>query len=83
AEEAAAAFQLNQIQIRHRLGFVPTGEPSLFVRVGSQHRAEAFRAGGWIVDELKKRVPIWKRPRQTSGAQLRGERPPAASKASS
>ena len=60
AEEAGAMFDLKQIIIHHRLGFVPTGEASLFVRVGSAHRAEAFRAGGWLVDELKKRAPIWK-----------------------
>ena len=60
AEEASAMFELKQIIIHHRLGFVPTGEASLFVRVVSAHRAEAFRAGGWVVDELKKRAPIWK-----------------------
>lgn len=63
AQEAIPRFDLKQLVIRHRLGFVPNGEASLFVRVGSQHRAEAFGAGQWIVDELKKRVPIWKHPR--------------------
>ncbi len=63
AEAAAARFDLREICIRHRLGFVPTGEASLFVRVGCQHRAEAFRAAQWIVDELKKRAPIWKHPK--------------------
>jgi len=33
------------------------------MRVASWHRAEAFRASQWVVDELKKKVPIWKRPR--------------------
>ena len=71
ANEAATMFQLKQITIWHRLGYVQAGEASLFVRVGSSHRAEAFRAAGWIVDELKKRAPIWKHPRirppETSG----------------
>jgi molybdopterin synthase catalytic subunit len=49
--------------IHHRVGFVAVGEPSLFMRVASSHREEAFRASGWIVNELKKKVPIWKRPR--------------------
>ncbi len=62
AAEAATMFTLREIRIRHRLGFVPTGEASLFVRVGTQHRAEAFRAAGWVVEELKKRAPIWKHP---------------------
>ena len=60
AEEAANRFTLMQITIHHRTGFVAVGEASLLVRVGSRHRAEAFRASEWIVDELKKRAPIWK-----------------------
>jgi molybdopterin synthase catalytic subunit len=62
-EQAAHQFALEQVVIHHRIGFVPAGEPSLVLRVASLHRREAFRAGEWIVDELKKRVPIWKRPR--------------------
>jgi molybdopterin synthase catalytic subunit len=38
----------------------------LLLRVKSSHRAEAFRASQWIVDELKKKVPIWKRPKFTT-----------------
>ena len=63
AEEGTRSFTLLQLTIVHRLGFVPVGDASLLVRVCSQHRAEAFCASSWIVDELKKRVPIWKRPR--------------------
>ncbi len=64
ADEVATKFELKQLAIHHRIGFVPAGEASLFVRVGSRHRAEAFRASQWIVDELKKRAPIWKHPRE-------------------
>jgi molybdopterin synthase catalytic subunit len=62
AEECLEAFDLKQLLVHHRVGFVAVGEASLLVRVGSGHRAEAFRASAWIVDELKKRVPIWKHP---------------------
>lgn len=62
ADECARVFDLSQLVVHHRTGFVPVGEASLLVRVGSRHRAEAFRASAWIVDELKKRVPIWKHP---------------------
>ena len=62
AEEGAATRGLTVVQIIHRIGFVPEGEASLLVRVGSPHRAAAFGGSVWIVDELKKRVPIWKRP---------------------
>jgi molybdopterin synthase catalytic subunit len=49
--------------LHHRVGFVPVGKASLFARVAAPHRAEAVRAVEWLVDELKKRVPIWKQPR--------------------
>ncbi len=61
-EECVGRFELKQLIVHHRVGFVPVGEASLLVRVGSRNRAAAFRASAWIVDELKKRVPIWKHP---------------------
>jgi molybdopterin synthase catalytic subunit len=63
AEEAVKKFGVNHFIVSHRLGFVRAGEASLFLRVTSQNRAEAFAASQWAVDELKKRVPIWKQPR--------------------
>jgi molybdopterin synthase catalytic subunit len=63
AGHAAAKFGLQRVVIHHRIGFVAAGEPSLFVRVAALHRQEAFQAAQWIIDELKKKVPIWKRPR--------------------
>jgi molybdopterin synthase catalytic subunit len=63
AKLAAIDFKLRSVIIHHRIGFVAVGEPSLFVRVCSGHREAGFRASQWIVDELKKKVPIWKRPR--------------------
>ena len=63
AQQAAGEFPLKLIIIHHRLGFIGVGQSSLFVRVTSQHRAEAFCASQWVVDELKKKVPIWKLPR--------------------
>jgi molybdopterin synthase catalytic subunit len=63
AEEAAEQFGLKFVIVHHRIGFIAVGEASLFLRVASSHRSEGFRASQWIVDELKKKVPIWKRPR--------------------
>jgi len=63
AEQAVIQFDLRSVIIHHRIGFVAVGEPSLFMRVVSGHRQAAFQASHWIVDELKKKVPIWKRPR--------------------
>ena len=63
AEQASARFGLKRVIIHHRIGFVAVGEASLFLRVATLHRSEGFQASQWIVDELKKKVPIWKRPR--------------------
>jgi molybdopterin synthase catalytic subunit len=60
AHEAAERFDLLAIRLHHCVGFVAVGETSLFLRVASAHRGAAFEASRWIVDELKKRVPIWK-----------------------
>ena len=63
AQRAAREFGADFVIIHHRVGLVRGGEASLLVRVACGHRAEAFRASQWIVEELKKRVPIWKHPR--------------------
>jgi molybdopterin synthase catalytic subunit len=62
AENAAAKFEVREIFIRHRTGFVPVAQPSIVVRVASAHRPAAFAASAWIMDELKRVVPIWKHP---------------------
>jgi molybdopterin synthase catalytic subunit len=66
ARRAIETFSLELVVIHHRLGFVAVGESSVFVRVASQHRQAAFEASPWIMDELKKHVPIWKRVRYAS-----------------
>jgi molybdopterin synthase catalytic subunit len=68
AEQAAGEFGLELVLVYHRIGFIAVGEPSLFLRVCSPHRQEGFLASQWIVNELKKKVPIWKRPRLKSAA---------------
>lgn len=60
AEEAAERFGLLAIRLHHRIGFVEAGQTSLFLVVAAAHRGAAFKSAQWIVDELKKRVPIWK-----------------------
>ena len=63
AERAAERFGLKRVIVHHRTGFIAAGEASLFLRVASPHRREGFEASQWIIDELKKKVPIWKQPR--------------------
>src|SRR3979411_911134 len=82
AKRAASDFPMNLIVIHHRIGFVRTSESSLWVRVAARHRAEAFAASQWIVDELKKTVPIWKKPRFKVETQRRASHSePATAKA--
>lgn len=62
AQKAVTDFSLTHLVIRHRVGFVKTAEASLFLRVASRHRSAAFAASQWLIAELKRTVPIWKRP---------------------
>jgi molybdopterin synthase catalytic subunit len=61
AEEAKAKFDLEDCAVLHRTGRLEIGETSLLVAVASGHRAESFEAGHWLVNEIKKRVPVWKK----------------------
>lgn len=76
-KEAIQMHRLLAVTIWHRIGFVPAGEMSLFVRVRAAHRAAAFRGSSWIVDRLKERLPIWKHPRFSDQA-LAGTQPAGA-----
>jgi molybdopterin synthase catalytic subunit len=62
AEAAARKFGARKIVLRHRTGFVPAAQASVVIRVETGHRGEAFGASQWIMDELKRVVPIWKHP---------------------
>ena len=58
---ACERFALAHCAVVHRLGEVPVGEASVAVVVSSPHRAAAFDAARWLMDELKRTVPIWKK----------------------
>lgn len=59
--QAAERFDFGRARVAHRLGEVPIGEASVLVVVGSAHRGPAFEACRFLMDELKKRVPIFKK----------------------
>ena len=63
ADEAVSKFGVGRVIIHHRIGFVGVGEASLFLQVEAKHRQAAFEASEWMVDELKRKVPIWKHPK--------------------
>jgi len=60
-EEAAAKWEITRAAIVHRIGNVPIGEASVMIAVSAPHRDDAFKACRYAIDELKKRVPIWKK----------------------
>lgn len=61
AQEAISRFAVRQVTIVHRLGRLEVGETSVLIVVASAHRAQAFDACRWLIDTLKKTVPIWKK----------------------
>ena len=61
AEEAKERFELEDCAVLHRTGRLEIGETSLLVAVASGHRAESFEAGHWLVNQIKKQVPVWKK----------------------
>ena len=61
ASEAVARFGVRDVAMVHRLGLLHVGETSVLIVVASAHRAAAFDACRWLIDTLKKTVPIWKR----------------------
>lgn len=60
--ETHRRWPLKRIRVVHRLGVIAVGELSLVVRVEAAHRGEAFAAAQFVIDELKRTVPIWKKP---------------------
>ncbi|HEV2112910.1 MAG TPA: molybdenum cofactor biosynthesis protein MoaE [Terriglobales bacterium] len=66
--EARRKFEIREAAIVHRLGRLHIGETSVLVAVASAHRAAAFEACRWLIDTLKKRVPIWKKEYFEDGA---------------
>jgi MoaE-MoaD fusion protein len=66
--EALKKFPARDARIVHRLGRIEIGESSVFIAVASAHRAAAFDACRWIIDTLKKTVPIWKKEFFEDGA---------------
>jgi len=61
AQEVVSRFSPCEIAMQHRIGDLQVGDPSVAVAVGTAHRAQAFDACRYAIDELKRRVPIWKK----------------------
>ena len=66
--EAAARFGTAHIAVEHRLGYLALGDASVAVAVAHPRRAPAYDASRYVVEELKRRVPIWKREHYADGS---------------
>ncbi|CUS76854.1 molybdopterin synthase subunit MoaE [Candidatus Kryptonium thompsonii] len=66
-DEVIKKFGVKRVVIKHRIGEVKVGEVALFVAVLSAHRTEGFEAIQYAINEVKKRVPIWKREILSNG----------------
>ena len=68
AEQALHEFSIRDVAIVHRLGRLEIGETSVLIVVASGHRAAAFDACRWLIDSVKRTVPIWKKEHFEDGA---------------
>ena len=59
--EALEKFDIEAVEIVHREGSLKVGENIVVILVGAKHRKDAFRACEYLINELKERVPIWKK----------------------
>ena len=66
-DEAMQLYGLAACTILHRLGTVPVGEASVAIAVSAPHRREAFAAAEWLMEQIKRDVPIWKREEDAGG----------------
>ena len=60
-DEMEKRWPIESVRLVHRVGRVEVNHPSLWVEVVAPHRGEAFAASQWLIDEMKRVVPIWKK----------------------
>jgi molybdopterin synthase catalytic subunit len=66
-KEARSRWDIGEIALVHRTGRLRVGEISLLIAVSSPHREEAFLASRFLIEEMKRRVPVWKKERREDG----------------
>jgi molybdopterin synthase catalytic subunit len=68
--EARARWPDARIAVRHRLGTIPTGEASIGIAAAAPHRAQAFDACRFVIEEVKRRIPVWKKELHLDGTEV-------------
>jgi molybdopterin synthase catalytic subunit len=66
--EGTERWPVSRIEVRHRLGRIPAGEASIAVVAAAPHRAEAFAACRYVIEEVKGRLPVWKKEIDENGS---------------
>ena len=84
ALEAAQRSGSDRVAVVHRVGDLRVGEASVAIAVSSPHRAEAFDASRYVIEEIKKRLPVWKKEHYADGSRewVAGTVPPGSGAAS-
>ena len=67
AREAAERLGTDRVAVEHRVGELAVGEVSVAIAVSSPHRAQAYEASRYVIEEIKKRLPVWKHERYVGG----------------
>jgi molybdopterin synthase catalytic subunit len=76
-DEAIATFEINSLDIIHRIGKLAIGDHIVLIVVGASHRKAAFRACEYVIDRIKESVPIWKKEQTIDGTRwVPGEHDP-------
>ena len=80
ALEASIPLGTDRIAVAHRFGELKIGEISVGIAVSSPHRAEAYEASRFVIEEIKKRLPVWKKEHYVDGVSewVEGTIPPSA-----
>ena len=66
--DAQAEWPDARVMLQHRLGLIPVGEASIAIAAAAPHRAEAFAACRFVIEEVKKRLPVWKKELHADGS---------------
>ena len=70
AADARGRWPDARIAVRHRLGTIPAGEASIAIVAAAPHRAQAFDACRFVIEEVKRRVPVWKKELRLDGSEV-------------
>jgi molybdopterin synthase catalytic subunit len=59
-----------RVALQHRLGLIPAGQASIAIAAAAPHRAQAFEACRYVIEEVKRRVPVWKKELRSDGTEV-------------